>query len=64
MEVDIRLSRERMFLLTKHQKELANELQGIYPEENKALLAKYKELENTINNILDSEVKYQYGFLQ
>lgn len=56
------LSRERVFILTSHYKEMAKQLENIYPNES-MLCEKYKKLDMLFEELLSSEARYQADFL-
>ena len=57
-------SRERVFILMKHFKEMSKEVKGFYPDENKEnlLFKAYDELGSAFDKVLHLEAKYQAEF--
>lgn len=53
-------SRERIRIITKHQKELIDEIQGLQADDD-YLIQRYCELEEAFTNLLDAEAKYRVG---
>lgn len=62
MNVEKYKSRERIRIITKHIKELTDEIQHIKTDDS-VLLQKYNELERTFENILDEEANYRCSLL-
>lgn len=57
-EIENRLSKERILMLLKHNREITEELRKLYPNE-KELIESYKALEVAFDKTLTCEIKYR-----
>lgn len=53
-------SRERIRIITKHQKELIDEIRYLQADDN-LVIQRYHELDEAFENVLDAEAKYRAG---
>lgn len=53
-------SRERIRIITKHQKELIDEIRYLQADDD-SLIQRYHELDEAFENVLDAEAKYRAG---
>lgn len=58
MNVEKYKSRERIRIITKHQKELIDEICNLKVDDD-FLMQRYRELDDAFENILDAEAKYR-----
>lgn len=60
MNVEKYKSRERIRIITKHQKELIDEICYLKADDD-SVIQRYRELEEAFENVLDAEAKYRAG---
>lgn len=60
MNVEKYKNSERIRIITKHQKEMIDEIQGLQADDD-YLRQRYCELEEAFTNVLDAEAKYRAG---
>ena len=60
MNVEKYKSRERIRIITKHIKELIDEICYLKADDD-SVMQRYRELEEAFENVLDAEAKYRAG---